>query len=157
MHNTYIIKGGTILTFEPDRPIIQDQCLLISDGRILKIAPEAEFSLLQCDRIDAADKVIMPGLINAHHHFYSSLVTGLGKAVPSSDFNEVLHNLWWRLDKKLQLDDIYISALVSMLTAIRKGTTTIIDHHASPFAIHGSLAQIGKAVELCGIKASLRY
>lgn len=157
MHNTYIIKGGTILTFEPDRPIIQDQCLLISDGKILKIAPEAEFSLLQCDRIDAADKVIMPGLINAHHHFYSSLVTGLGKAAPSSDFNEVLHNLWWRLDKKLQLDDIYISALVSMLTAIRKGTTTIIDHHASPFAINGSLAQIGKAAEFCGIKASLCY
>ncbi|HOH46716.1 MAG TPA: amidohydrolase family protein, partial [Candidatus Cloacimonadota bacterium] len=157
MQNTYILRGGTILSFDPQNPVLHDQAILIADGKILQIAPEAEFSLLQAERIDATDKIIMPGLINAHHHFYSSLVTGLGKAAPSKDFNQVLENLWWRLDKKLLEEDNYISALVSLLTAIRKGTTTIIDHHASPFSIAGSLSQIAKAVKETGLRANLCY
>ena len=100
---------------------------------------------------------IMPGLINAHHHFYSTLVTGFGKAEPSKDFNQVLENLWWRLDKKLLQRDNYVSAAISAMTAIRKGTTTIIDHHASPFSISGSLQQIANAVLDTGIRASLCY
>lgn len=43
----------------------------------------------------------MPGFINAHIHFYSTLSRGLNKIKPSKDFIEVLKNLWWRLDKKL--------------------------------------------------------
>ncbi|HOZ00927.1 MAG TPA: putative aminohydrolase SsnA [Candidatus Syntrophosphaera sp.] len=153
----YLIKGGTILTFDPAQPVLENQSLLIDDGRVISIAPEAEFSLLRCERVDASGKIVMPGLINAHHHFYSTLVTGLGKAAPSKDFNAVLENLWWRLDKKLAVEDVYISALVSALNAIRKGCTTIIDHHASPHAVTGSLAAIAKAVKECGIRASLCY
>lgn len=153
----YIIIGGTILTFDPRNPVLEHHGILIEEGRIIRIAPEAELSLLKCERIDASGMVILPGLINAHHHFYSTLVTGLGKAAPSKDFNEVLANLWWRLDKKLQDDDTYISALVSAINAIKKGCTTIIDHHASPYAIRGSLPLIAKAVRDAGIRASLCY
>jgi cytosine/adenosine deaminase-related metal-dependent hydrolase len=131
--------------------------MLVEAGRISKIATAGQFDTEECERIDIAGKLIMPGLINAHHHFYSTPVTGLGKAAPSKDFNEVLNNLWWRLDKKLLAEDNYISALISALSAIRKGTTTIIDHHASPFAVTGSLNQIAKAVKQAGLKASLCY
>ena len=155
--NSYIITGGTILTFDPAAPVIEDHAILVADGKIIRIAPEAEFSLIQCERIDASGKIVMPGLINAHHHFYSTLVTGLGKAAPSKDFNEVLTNLWWRLDKKLSDDDTYISALISALQAVKKGCTTVIDHHASPWAIPGSLSQIAKATSEAGIRASLCY
>ncbi len=155
--NAYIVTGGTILTFDPKAPLLEHHAILVEDGVIIRIAPEAEFSLLRCERIDADGKLILPGLINAHHHFYSTLVTGLGKAAPSKDFNAVLENLWWRLDKKLLADDIYISALVSALYAIKKGCTTIIDHHASPYAIRGSLALIAKAMKKAGIRASLCY
>jgi putative selenium metabolism protein SsnA len=90
-------------------------------------------------------------------HFYSTLVRGLGKAKPSRDFNEVLHNLWWRLDRVLNIDDVYISAIIPLIQAIRAGTTTLIDHHASPGAIAGSLAAIARAVEETGVRASLCY
>ncbi len=153
----YIITGGTILTFDPQRPVLEDQAIMVEDGRIIRIAPEAEFSLIHCERIDASGKIVMPGLINAHHHFYSTLVTGLGKSEPAKDFNSVLENLWWRLDKKLARDDIYISALVSALNAIKKGCTTIIDHHASPHWVIGSLGLIAKALKQCGIRGSLCY
>lgn len=155
--NSYIISGGTVLTFDQSRPLLEHQAILVEDGRIIRIAPEAEFSLLRCERIDASGMVVMPGLINAHHHFYSTLVTGLGKAAPSRDFNQVLENLWWRLDKKLLEDDVHISALLSCLQAIKKGCTTIIDHHASPFAIAGSLPAIARATKAAGIRASLCY
>jgi putative selenium metabolism protein SsnA len=136
---------------------LTDHAILVEDGLIKRIAPASEFDTLDLEVIDAAGKVIMPGLINAHHHFYSTLVRGLGKAAPSKDFNEVLENLWWRLDKKLVLDDVYVSAMVSIFDGIRHGTTTIIDHHASPFAVTGSLARIGDAVTECGIRANLCY
>jgi putative selenium metabolism protein SsnA len=155
--SSYIITGGTIVTFDPAQPVLEGHAILVEDGEVIRIAPEAEFSLLGCERVRADGKVILPGLINAHHHFYSTLVTGLGKAAPSRDFNEVLENLWWRLDKKLQDEDTYISALVSALNAVRKGCTTIIDHHASPHAIQGSLPLIAKAVKEAGIRASLCY
>jgi len=85
--------------------------------------------------IDGSGKVLMPGLINAHMHFYSTFARGLTKAKPSRNFLEILNNLWWRLDKKLGHADTYYSAIIPLIDAIRKGTTTIIDHHASPFAI----------------------
>ncbi|MDD2229516.1 MAG: putative aminohydrolase SsnA [Candidatus Cloacimonetes bacterium] len=155
--NRYILHGGLILSFDAKQPVINNMAIMVEDGKISKIAPLADFSAIECERIDVQGKIIMPGLINAHHHFYSTLVTGLGKAAPSKDFSEVLNNLWWRLDKKLQKEDNYISALVSSLTAIRKGTTTIIDHHASPFAVRGSLSEIAKAIKLSGIRANLCY
>ena len=155
--NTYLITGGTILSFDTAAPVLTDHAILVEDGLIKRIAPASEFDNSDLEVIDAHGKVIMPGLINAHHHFYSTLVRGLGKAAPSKDFNEVLDNLWWRLDKKLVLDDVYISAMISIFDAIRHGTTTIIDHHASPYAVTGSLARIADAVTECGIRANLCY
>ncbi|HNT52928.1 MAG TPA: putative aminohydrolase SsnA [Candidatus Syntrophosphaera sp.] len=153
----YIVSGGTILTFDPARPVLEHHAILVQDGRILRVAQEAEFSLLHYERVDASGLIVMPGLINAHHHFYSTLVTGLGKAAPSKDFNAVLENLWWRLDKQLLLEDVYVSALVSALAAIKHGCTTVIDHHASPRAVRGSLARIAQAIRESGIRASLCY
>ncbi len=155
--NRYILFGGVIITFNRAQPVLEDQAILVEDGLIKQIAPLESFNARECERINVEGKIIIPGLINAHHHFYSTLVTGLGKAAPSKDFNQVLENLWWRLDKKLLDEENYISALVSSLAAIRKGCTTIIDHHASPFAVRGSLGQIAKAVTATGIRASLCY
>jgi putative selenium metabolism protein SsnA len=90
-------------------------------------------------------------------HFYSTLVRGLGKAAPSSNFQEVLDNLWWRLDRKLSLDDVEISAEVVLADAVRKGTTTLVDHHASPHACAGSLDRIASAVLRSGVRSCLCY
>lgn len=153
----YIIHSAEILSFDPQKPYLKDYAVLVEDGKIAKLAPYAMLKEENCEHIDASGKILMPGLINAHHHFYSTLVTGLGKAAPSKDFNEVLENLWWRLDKKLMLRDTYISAAISAINAIRKGTTTIIDHHASPYHITGSLAEISRAVKDTGLRASMCY
>ncbi len=107
--------------------------------------------------INANNQVIMPGYINAHHHFYSTFARGLGKADPSKNFTEILKNLWWRLDKTLNLDDVFYSAMIPLIDCIKKGCTTVIDHHASPFNIMESLNKIKEAVEIAGIRACLCY
>jgi putative selenium metabolism protein SsnA len=90
-------------------------------------------------------------------HFYSTLVRGLSKAAPSASFQEVLENLWWRLDRKLSLEDVEMSARIILVEAIRKGTTTLVDHHASPGAVRGSLDRIARAVKESGLRACLCY
>ena len=78
--NRYILTGGTILTFDRDKPLLEQQVILIDDGYIVKIGANDCFQDEFCERIDVEGKIIMPGLINAHHHFYSTFVTGLGKS-----------------------------------------------------------------------------
>ena len=73
------------------------------------------------------------------------------------DFPEILERLWWPLDKALDPDAIRLSAEVMLADAIRNGTTTLIDHHASPNAIAGSLDLIAAAVERSGLRAVLCY
>jgi putative selenium metabolism protein SsnA len=100
----------------------------------------------------------MPGFINTHMHYYSTFARGMnlgGK--PATTFGEVLSGLWWRLDKKLTLEDVYYSCIGPMIDEVRSGVTSIIDHHASPFAVEGSLFQIAEAAKLFGLRSNLCY
>ena len=154
---TILIENGIIITLGDSNKVLYDHSLVIENGLITKIAPKNSIHGKFDKVINAQGKVVMPGIINAHMHFYSTLVRGLGKAKPSKDFAEILNNLWWRLDKKLTLADTYYSALIMMLNAIRHGTTTFIDHHASPFAARGSLLEIAQAILETGLRGSLCY
>ncbi|HAH31020.1 MAG TPA: putative aminohydrolase SsnA [Elusimicrobia bacterium] len=154
---TILIKNGIIITFGEKNKVLYNHALLIEDGLIKKIAPRKAFRGKYSRVIDATGKVVTPGFINAHMHFYSTFARGLTKAKPSKNFLEILNNLWWRLDKKLSNSDSYYSAIIPLINAVRKGTTTIIDHHASPFAIKGSLSVIEKAVRETGLRACLCY
>ncbi|OGR81785.1 MAG: chlorohydrolase [Elusimicrobia bacterium GWC2_64_44] len=157
MTKTILIKNGIIATLGEKNKVLTGHALLIEDGLIKKIAPQKSFKGKYGKVIDAAGKLVMPGFINAHMHFYSTFARGLGKAAPSKSFVEILNNLWWRLDKQLTNADSYYSAAIPLINAVRKGTTTIIDHHASPFAITGSLAAVEKAVRETGLRAALCY
>ncbi len=154
---TILIKNGTIATLGVENKVLHGHALLIEGGLIKKIAPQRTFKGRYNKVIDAHGKVVLPGFINAHMHFYSTFARGLGKAKPSKNFVEVLNNLWWKLDKELTNADSYYSAVIPLINAVRRGTTTLIDHHASPFAIKGSLGAIEKAVRETGLRASLCY
>jgi len=157
MPNRILIQNGTLITFGSPCRVLEGHALVLEGGLIQRIAPLGELTGPFDKVIDARGKVVMPGLVNGHMHFYSTLVRGLGKAAPSRTFQEVLDNLWWRLDRKLTLEDSAMSAQIILLDAIRKGTTTLVDHHASPCAITGSLDAIAQAVKASGVRACLCY
>ena len=99
-----------------------------------------------------------PGLVCAHHHLYSSLARGM-PAPPktATTFQEILEQVWWRLDTALDLDMIEWSAKLAALEALESGTTAIIDHHESPNAIEGSLSVIARACAEVGVRVKTAY
>ena len=99
-----------------------------------------------------------PGLVNAHHHLYSSLARGM-PAPPRAprSFNDILELIWWRLDRALDLDLVRASARLGALEALEAGTTTIVDHHSSPNAIDGSLDVIADACAEVGVRIVACY
>jgi len=160
MEKETLITNGTLITWEKPNQILEGQALLISNGRIAGIGQQAELTARysQAEILDAAGQYIMPGNICAHTHFYGAFARGM--AIPGlapKDFPEILRKLWWPLDRALTLEDVRASAEVMLVDAIRHGTTTLIDHHASPNAIEGSLDVIAEAVERSGLRAALCY
>jgi len=72
-------------------------------------------------------------------------------------FTQMLEQVWWRLDRALDPDSVEVSALVGSVQALRAGVTTIIDHHASPSFIEGSLECLDSALDVVGLRRVLCY
>lgn len=155
-----LITNATVITWEVENRILEGQAVLVRDGLIADLGPSSALETKYPDvkQLDAGGQYVMPGNICAHTHFYGAFARGM--AIPGAapkDFPEILQKLWWPLD--LALDEVAVrySALVCLVDAIRHGTTTLVDHHASPRAIDGSLDIIAEAVQEAGMRASLCY
>ncbi len=156
-----LITNGTIVTLGAKNRVIENGAVYIEGDHIADIGTtQALLSKYPiAERLDARGKIVMPGNIVAHTHFYGAFARGMSlpPAPPAKNFTEILEDLWWRIDRALTLDDCKYSALVCLVDAIRHGATTLIDHHASPNAIDGSLDVVADAVNETGLRASLCY
>ncbi len=155
-----IIKNGSIVTWGEPNQILVNHEILIRDGVIQAIEPANKLSQAHPEEevLDAGGQMIMPGNICAHTHFYGAFSRGMAiPGEPSKNFSEILANLWWKLDKALDEDGTRYSALTLLIDAIKYGTTTIIDHHASPNFIDGSLDVVYEAVLESGLRSALCY
>lgn len=155
----YIIGNGRVLTQDDNNPYIENGAVVIENDKILAVGnfEELKATYPNAEFIDAKEGVIMPGLINTHMHIYSSFARGMAVTGPTQDFNQILENLWWKVDKTLGLEDTKYSAYATYIESIKSGVTTVIDHHASPYSITGSLKEIAGVAETLGIRTSLCY
>ncbi len=155
-----IITNGLIVTCERPNRILTGHALVIRNGVIEKIGPQQEI-MDQCageEIVNARSQLIFPGLICSHTHFYGALSRGMDiPGQPPSNFPEILMKLWWQLDRSLDMAAIGVSTDVCLIEAVRYGTTTLFDHHASPNQIAGSLERIAESVLRAGVRASLCY
>src|SRR5438876_1473163 len=155
-----LIGNGTVVTLGTQNQLIEKGAVLVRDGRIAAIGMDTTMRQQYPDveYVDANDGLIIPGFLCAHTHFYGAFARGMAiPGEPPRNFPEILERLWWRLDKLLTLEDTRASAEIFMADAIRHGVTCVIDHHASPNAIEGSLDVIADAVGQAGIRACLAY
>jgi putative selenium metabolism protein SsnA len=153
-----IIKNGKLITWEKENQILEDSQLLIQDGKIKEIGPDLLSKNPDEKVFDARGQYVMPGNICAHTHFYGAYARGMG--IPGDapkDFPEILEKLWWPLDMALDEEAVRYSALVFAVDAIKNGTTTLFDHHASPSFIDGSLDVIGDVLLDAGLRGVLCY
>jgi putative selenium metabolism protein SsnA len=155
-----LITNGALVTWEEPNRILSDHALYIEDGIIRAIGATNELisRYPQAERLNARGQLVMPGNICAHTHFYGAYARGMAIPGPAPEnFPQILQRLWWPLDKALDEDTVRLSALVCLVDAVKHGTTTLIDHHASPNFIEGSLDVIADVVDWAGLRAVLCY
>jgi len=149
-----IFRDATLVQLDPPR--VERGDLRISDGKIDAVGSvtfEADDEVVNCH-----GAVLMPGLVNGHTHLYSVLAAGMPAAPKTpTNFHEILKYVWWRLDRAHDVQSVRASGLIGALSALRCGTTTLIDHHASPSAIEGSLSELEGGVAQAGCRAVLCY
>src|SRR5690606_7151871 len=157
-----LITNVTIVTNDEQDRVILAGAAVIHDTRIVAVSPAAAIR----DRysaqdgyqvIDGGGRILMPGFVNVHMHFYGTYARGLALPVQPQNFHEILQLLWWALDKVLDSEAVYYSALLPAVLGVRHGVTAFIDHHASPYALEGSLDRIEEALAQVGVRGLLCY
>jgi putative selenium metabolism protein SsnA len=154
-----VVVAGFSLSGTPKPSVIPDGAVVWQGERILAVGPNAELRRAYpgANFLHARGGLILPGLINLHHHFYSALARGLDPGTPLNRFIDVLDGLWWRLDRALDPGTVRLSAQLSVADCIRWGCTTVFDHHASPCCLAGSLDIIAEVLHAHGLSAVLCY
>ena len=153
--NNLYLKNATYI--DPFTLQIQQGHILVqpgSDGKIQFVEQIPDNAQV----LDVEGKIVTRSFVIAHHHIYSALAVGMPapKKQPTN-FYEILKYIWWTLDKSLTKDMVLASALTTAIYAAKSGATFIIDHHASPNFIRGSLDTIAKALDSAGLAHLLCY
>jgi putative selenium metabolism protein SsnA len=147
------LVGGTTATLDPPR--VEKADVVIDHDRIVQVGGEIPS---HASRVDASGCLVMPGFVVGHTHLYSALACGMPPpAVPPTTFLEILQRVWWKLDRALDDTLVEVSAMAGAIEAAKRGVTCVIDHHASPNAIDGSLDRIASALGQVGIRGILCY
>ena len=156
-----IIGGGAVLTRDPERPFIAGGGVAAGeDGLIQAVGPVSRLrrEYPGAAFVDARGGLIMPGLVDLHHHAYTAFTRGLSRRGSRPlRYMDVLEGSLWRLDRAMNLEDVYHSASAAFLDCVRRGVTTVFDGHSSYGAVIGSLAEVDRAASRLGLRACLSY
>lgn len=156
-----IIGGGAVLTRDPERPFIAGGGVAAGeDGLIQAVGPVSRLrrEYPGAAFVDARGGLIMPGLVDLHHHAYTAFTRGLSRrGARPLRYMDVLEGSLWRLDRAMNLEDVYHSASAAFLDCVRRGVTTVFDGHSSYGAVIGSLAEVDRAASRLGLRACLSY
>ena len=132
---------------------VEKKTIYVKDG-IVSYKPNFDIA----DKtINAENKILMSGFVNAHHHIYSCLSKGIPAEVPFKDFMGTLQNLWWKLDRALDEDSTKLSTVLTVQDCIKSGVTTVFDHHISASFVKGSLDVMKDVFEAYGVNNVLCF
>ncbi len=154
-----LISNVVVFSNRAGVPVSSDWAVAIEGAAIAAVGPSRELAARFSDseKLDGGGRLLMPGLSNVHMHFYGTFARGLALTDQPRNFVEILEKLWWRLDRSLDLEAVYYSALVAAIAAVKNGCTSVIDHHSSPNAVEGSLDAIEEALAQVGLRGILCY
>ncbi len=122
----HLITGGLVVTLDDRHTLIDDGAVAVRGSRIVAVGPAGEVGARfgAGETIDAAGKIVMPGLINAHTHAGDSLFRGLFEDLPLEPW---LERLWVAERRFLRPDTVAIGARLAFAEMIRAGTTAALD------------------------------
>ena len=119
---------------------------VLFDEQIIEVGPMSQYKKSsKFDEIDFEGDLLLPGFVCAHSHIYSIFARGLALPFNPKCFQDILDQMWWKLDSKLTNELTYFSGIAASYEFLLNGVTTVIDHHASG-QILGSLDTLSQAV-----------
>jgi 8-oxoguanine deaminase len=125
--STLLLKHASVLvTMDDHRREIADGGLFVRDGFIEQVGPTDELPETADEVLDLAGHIVLPGLINTHHHFYQTLTRAVPAAQDANLFNwlKTLYPIWARMTP----EDIRISTQTALAELALSGCTTASDH-----------------------------
>ena len=136
-----LITGGTVLCMDADLRTLENHSVAVDKGRILDIFPDGSAVYQARETLNAADCIVMPGLINAHTHLPMTYFRGLADDLPLQAW---LNDYIWPLEAKLlDRDFIRASALHGAAEMIKNGITQIHDMYFDMPSIADACSQAG--------------
>ncbi|MFG5860216.1 8-oxoguanine deaminase [Metapseudomonas sp. CR1201] len=127
MGKTLLVKNADLLvTMDGQRREIRQGGMFIEDNRIVQVGPSSELPQSADEVLDMKGKIVIPGLVNTHHHMYQSLTRVVPAAQDGELFNWLtnLYPIWARLTPEM----IGVSTQTAMAELILSGCTTSSDH-----------------------------
>lgn len=138
-----LITNTTIITLDPDRPVLRNSCVGIRNGKIDSVG----YSRGEYDRcIDGSHYIIMPGLVNAHTHSPMTLLRGLADDVT---LDEWLHDYIWPAENALSREDYYYGALLGIAEMLATGTTSMTDMYRASGELIRAAIESGIKANIC--------
>jgi 5-methylthioadenosine/S-adenosylhomocysteine deaminase len=149
-----LIKGGTVLSLDPDVGDFAAADVLVEGDRIVEVRPDLHAA--EAEVVDASGMIVLPGFVDSHRHIWEGLLRNIGTDVPlegrSSYISFVLH----RLAPAFRPEDAYIGNLISALGAIDAGITTLLDwSHIQASPAHTDA--VVQALKDSGLRAVFAY
>jgi 8-oxoguanine deaminase len=123
---TVLLRNATlVLTMDERRREIEDGAVLIRDNVIEAVGPTPELPSVADTVLDMRGRIIMPGLVNTHHHLYQTLTRCLPETqdAPLFSWLQTLYPIWARLTPEA----VYVSALIGLGELLLTGCTTALD------------------------------
>ena len=131
---------------------------VLFDEKIVKSGPMSEFKNDGYQVIDGKGQLLLPNFVCNHAHIYSIFARGLSLPFNPHNFLEILEQMWWKIDAKIDNETTFYSGICAGKEFIENGVTTVIDHHASGTDILKSLTMLKKSlVDTLGLRAILCF
>lgn len=134
-----------------------DNGYIVFDETILKVGTMSGFEDNGYEVIDGHGQLVLPNFVCSHAHIYSIFARGLALPFNPKNFQEILDQMWWKMDSKINNEVTYYSGIAAGQEFIKNGVTTIIDHHASGTDILGSLTSLKEALDVCSVRSMLCF
>lgn len=136
---------------------IENGFVVFSD-KIIKVGSMSDFVNEDYQIIDLKGKLLLPNFVCAHSHIYSIFARGLSLPFNPNNFVEILEQMWWKIDSKIDNEITYYSGIAASYEFLLNGVTTVFDHHASGKDIIGSLNSLKKSINnVCGLHSLLCF
>ncbi|HPV08913.1 MAG TPA: 8-oxoguanine deaminase [Aggregatilineales bacterium] len=124
MGTVLVRHAHTLVTMDRDRREISDGGVFIRDNVIEQVGPTSELPSEADEIIDLSGHIVMPGMVNTHHHMYQTLTRAMAQDSNLFNWLKTLYPIWAGLTSEA----VYISALTAMAELILSGCTTSSDH-----------------------------